>query len=232
MRCIGMINFDRFADHDALADAAASALAEALAVPGARSFAATGGTTPGPTYDRLARSPLAWERITVTLTDDRWVDPSAPESNEALVRSRLLTGPAARAAFLPLKGSRASPEADAAAADPMLRALTPFAAVLLGMGADGHIASMFPGAPGSAAALDPNGDRFCIGVDEASLDPRVPRISLTARALISSALIVVLITGEEKRAVVERIGADRSFNPPAATILRQTRTPVRVLWAA
>ena len=100
------------------------------------------------------------------------------------------------------------------------------------MGADGHIASLFPGAPGLAADLDPAGERYCIGVDQAGLDPRVPRISLTARALMESALIVVLITGEEKRALVERIGREPDYAPPVATILRQSRTPVRVLWAA
>jgi len=226
------MNIESFSDHDALADAAAAILAEALAGPGARSFVATGGTTPGPTYDRLSRRDLDWSRLTVTLSDERWVDPSAPESNEGLVRRRLLTGHAARAGFLALKGDGATPEADAAAAESGLEALAPFAAVLLGMGSDGHIASLFPGAPGLEAALDPQGANWCVGVDQAGLDPRVPRISLTARALLSSALVLILITGKEKRRVVERVAADLRFVPPVATMLRQTRVPVRVFWAA
>ena len=107
----------------------------------------------------------------------------------------------------------------------------PFAAVLLGMGPDGHVASLFPGAAGLSAALDPLQGPLCIGVDEAGLDPRVPRISLTARSLLNAALVIVLITGEEKRVVVERVGADTAFAPPVATILRQAKTPVRILWA-
>jgi 6-phosphogluconolactonase/glucosamine-6-phosphate isomerase/deaminase len=71
-----------------------------------------------------------------------------------------------------------------------------------------------------------------VGVDQAGLDPRVPRISLTARALLSSALVLILITGKEKRRVVERVAADLRFVPPVATMLRQTRVPVRVFWAA
>ena len=133
---------------------------------------------------------------------------------------------------MPLKGDGASPEADAVHAEAKLRALAPFAAVLLGMGADGHIASLFPGAPGLDGALDPQGARWCVGVDEAGLDPKVPRISLTARALLSSAQVVLLITGAEKRLLVERVRSDAGFNPPVATILRQTRVAVRVLWAA
>jgi len=226
------MNIETFASHEALADAAADALSEALMAPGARSFAATGGTTPGPAYDVLASRSLPWADLTVTLTDERWVAPDDPLSNEGLVRARLLKGAAKAAHFLPLKGDGATPEDDAAKADLALRRLLPFAAVLLGMGADGHIASLFPGAPGLAADLDPAGERYCIGVDQAGLDPRVPRISLTARALMESALIVVLITGEEKRALVERIGREPDYAPPVATILRQSRTPVRVLWAA
>ncbi len=227
----GMMTIETFASQSALADAAAGILAAALAASDARSFVATGGTTPGPTYDRLSLHDLGWDRITVTLSDERWVDPTAPESNEGLVRRRLLTHHAARAAFLPLKGRSASPQADAAAAQAGLRSLAPFAAVLLGMGPDGHIASLFPGAPGLAQALDPDGPSWCVGVGMAGLHPKVPRISLTARALLSSAIVVLLITGAEKRRVLDHVASDPAFSPPVATMLRQTRIPVRVLWA-
>jgi 6-phosphogluconolactonase len=226
------MKIESFPDHAALAEGAAEILAEALTGPGSHSLVATGGTTPGPTYDRLARRDLDWKRITVTLSDERWVDPSAPESNEGLVRRRLLTHRAAAASFLALKGRGATPEADASHAEVKLKSLSPFAAVLLGMGSDGHIASLFPDAPGLEASLDPECQHWCVGVDQAGLDPRVPRISLTARALLSSALVVILITGNEKRGVVERVASDGGFNPPVAAILRQTKAPARVLWAA
>lgn len=226
-----MNRIETFADHDALADAAADVIGQALTAPGARGFVATGGGTPGPTYDRLARRGLDWSRLTVTLSDERWVEPASPESNERLIRERLLVDRAAAARFMPLRTSGASPEADAIAAEPGLRELAPFDAVLIGMGEDGHIASLFPGAPGLASGLDPDGERLCVGVERAGLAPFVPRISLTVRALLESRLIVLLISGEAKRAVVERVRLDSAYAPPVAAVLRQGRVPVRILWA-
>lgn len=227
-----MNNIEAFADRNALAGEAAAAIAQALAAPGARSLVVTGGSTPGPAYDRLSKAPLNWSRITVTLTDDRWVDPASSESNEHLLRTRLLVNQAAKADFLPLKGPHVSPSDGALAAEPALRALTSFAAVLLGMGEDGHIASLFPGAPGLGPALDPEGERLCIGVPMSGEEPFVPRISLTVRALLDTRLVVILVSGEAKRAVLDRVRDDLDFKPPVAAILRQTRTPVRVLWAS
>jgi 6-phosphogluconolactonase len=224
------LNIEAFPDHDALADRAAQVIAGALVAPGPRSLIVTGGGTPGPTYDRLAARDLDWAATTVTLTDERWVDPASDLSNEGLVRRRLLVGRAAHAAFLPLKGDGASPEVDALAAESALSGLSPVAS-LVGMGEDGHIASLFPGAPGLDAALDPHGERLCIGVDQAGLDPRVPRISLTVRALLLAARVVFLVTGEAKRALLERVAADAAYSPPVAAIIRQSLAPVQVLWA-
>jgi len=226
-----MSELERFADRDALADAAATAIAYALGPAGPTSLIVTGGTTPGPTYDRLACLDVEWSRVSLTLTDERFVDPLSDESNERLVRGRLLVHHAAAAKFLPLKGAGPTPEDDAKGAEARVKALLPTAAVLIGMGADGHIASLFPGAPDLAAHLDPGGERLCVGVGMSAEKPLVPRISLTVRALLDTALVIVLISGEEKLEVVERITADDAFAPPAAAILRQLHTPVRILWA-
>lgn len=227
-----MTPIELYPDHEALMDAAAAGLAEKLAPAEAHALAVSGGKTPGPVFDRLSRRNLAWERISVTLTDDRFVDSAASESNERLVRQRLLVGKAAQAPFVALKGAGPTPEADAAAAETRIRAILPFAAVLLGMGPDGHVASLFPGGSKLDVGLDFEGERLVIGVDDAPDPPRVARISLTARALAATGLIVLLISGEEKRAVIERIASDIDYAPPAAAILRQDRCPVRILWAA
>jgi len=220
-----------FPDRLAAADAASLQIAQGLRAEGARSLVVTGGASPGPVYDSLSRLEAPWERITVTLSDDRWVDASRPESNERLVRERLLVNHAARARLLPLKGSGATPEDDALAAEPSIAALMPFAAVLLGMGEDGHIASLFPGASGIAEALDPDGPRLCVGVAMSGIEPYLPRISLTVRALSATTGLVLLITGAAKRSIAERVLADPSYDPPVAAILRQNRAPVSILWA-
>jgi 6-phosphogluconolactonase len=222
---------DCFFDRDAQADAAAALLAGALAGAGARSLVVTGGSSPGAVYDRLAALDLDWSDVTVTLSDDRWVDPASPLSNEGLIRRRLLTGQAAKARYVPLKGAAATPQDDAEAVEGVLKGLAPWSAVLLGMGEDGHIASLFPGDPDLAARLDPDGPRWCVGVPVAGLEPFVPRISLTARALLDARLIVLLISGEAKRGLVGQIAANAAFTPPVAAILRQSRIPVSVLWA-
>jgi len=222
---------ETFPSRDALADATADALTEILTAPGVGPLVCAGGSTPGPVYDRLATRDLPWDRLAVTLTDERWVDPTSDESNEKLIRQRLLTGSAARATFLPLKGDGASPEADAAAANTRLRDVPPWSAVLLGMGADGHVASLFPGSSALAAGLDFDAPDLVIAVDQAGLEPFVPRITLTARALVRAGVIIFLVSGEEKRTVIDRIATDPGYAPPAAAFLRQTRCPVRVMWA-
>ena len=221
-----------FPDRESLAEAATKALSDALSGPGPKSLVVAGGSSPGPVYDRLSALDLDWAAVTVTLSDERWVDARSADSNERLVRERLLTGRAATARFLPLKGSGSSPEEDSRAAEPGLRVLTPWSAVLLGMGEDGHIASLFPGDPELAARLDPRGERFCVGVGMSGLPPYVPRITLTVGALLASRLVVLLITGDAKRAVIERVLADPFHSPPVAMILRQRRVPVQILWAA
>jgi 6-phosphogluconolactonase len=213
------------------ADAAAEAIVSRLAPAGPKRLLVTGGSSPGPVFDLLAGADLGWSRVTVTLSDERFVDPTARESNERQVRERLLRDQAAKAAFVPLKGQGPRPDDDACAAEPAIRGLVPFDAVLLGMGEDGHIASLFPGAPGLAETLDPRGERFVIGVATAGLPPYVPRISLTARALFDAKLILLLIAGAPKKEVLERIKVDAAFAPPVAALLKQTQAPVRVLWS-
>ncbi|HTX49711.1 MAG TPA: 6-phosphogluconolactonase [Caulobacteraceae bacterium] len=222
---------ETFATSDLAADTAAEAIVAQLTPPGPKRLVVTGGRSPGPVYDRLAAIDLEWSRITVTLSDDRFVGADSPESNERLVRERLLQGRSAAARFIPLKGAGPTPAADAAAAEPAVQALRPFDAVLLGMGEDGHIASLFPNDPGLAAALDLAGDRAVVGVARAGLAPYVPRISLTLATLLDSRLVVVLTSGEARRALIERAAADLAAGPPVAALLRQTKTPVRVIWS-
>ncbi len=226
----GMI--ERFDTPEALADAAAaatvSALAAGIAARGRGRLVVTGGRSPGAVYDRLAKADLAWDAVDITLSDERFVPVTDPASNEALVRSRLLTGQAAAARFVPLM-RQATSAADAAdQAEPEVAALAPFDMTLLGMGPDGHVASLIPGAEGLEAAMAPGGPRFCLGFDQAIGDPPRPRITLTLAALLQSQAIIILIAGPEKRRVIERALAGADL--PVRALLTQARVPVWVLW--
>src|SRR5579863_5223186 len=153
------MNIETFPTAEAAGQAAADAIIARLAPPGAKRLMVTGGRGPGPVYDRLAAVDLDWSRVALTLSDDRFVPPSSPDSNERLVRERLLQGHAAAARFVPLKDAGPTPHDDAVRAEPAIRSLLPFDVSLLGMGDDGHIASLFPGAPGLSAELDVEGER-------------------------------------------------------------------------
>jgi 6-phosphogluconolactonase len=225
------LKLEPFPTAEAAADAAAAALIAQLTPPGPQRLMVTGGRGPGPVYDRLAAADIDWSRVTVTLSDDRFVPLGAPESNEAMVRARLLQRYAAAARLLALNGHAATPAAAAASIDPFIRELLPFDATLLGMGPDGHIASLYATSVGIAAALDPAGETLAVGVRSPGWGPYVPRVSLTGRALFASRLIVLLVGGDDKRAVIEQVLADPDFMPPVSALIRQTGAPVRILWS-
>ena len=204
---------------DTAADAIAAQLRAGLAARGHASLVATGGRSPGPIYDRLSQQELDWPHVAVTLSDERQVDAGSPNSNARLLRERLFPGPAAAAPFLPLTDY----------AEPALKALMPFDAVLLGMGEDGHIASLIPGSPVLHTAMDPDGAAFTAESPQGFGAPPVPRITLTLAALLQSRAIFLLVAGELKRQAVARAQAGEDL--PVRALLAQDRAPVRILWA-
>jgi 6-phosphogluconolactonase len=226
---------ETFADAQALAEASAAVLADALSRrldegPGNARLMLTGGSTPVACYEVLKDRPLDWGRVELALTDDRFVPPNDPNSNEKLVRDHLLKGPAAAAHLTPLWSDAGSPQDAAAKAEPGIRALGRMDAVLLGVGPDGHICSLFPGSPERAEGMDPDAGRLVIGVPKAEQPPYVPRITLTWPAFMNTDLVVILISGTDKKQVIEAAlaGADM----PVRAVLTQTQVPVRILWAA
>ena len=214
---------ETFASQPELADAAAQAveacLAAALDARARASLVATGGRSPGPVYDRLCQADLDWAHVAVTLSDERHVDVNSPQSNARLLRERLFVGPAAAARFLPLTDY----------AEPALAKLMPFDAVVLGMGEDGHIASLITGSPVLAHAMDPDGQALTAESPAGFGSPPVARITLTLSALLQSRAIFLLIAGEAKRQVIAQAQAGADL--PVRAILGQDRVPVRVFWA-
>jgi 6-phosphogluconolactonase len=220
-----------FASPAALDAALAAQLVEDLGAELARyplgSLAVSGGSTPRNMFRRLAASELDWSRVVITLVDERWVKPTSPDSNEALVRDCLLRERAAAARFVGLK----TPGADCAAAVADVAASIdrlpmPFAAVVLGMGGDGHTASWFPQAANLGLLLDPENPNRVAATDPVTAPH--PRMTLTLAAVLDSRHIHLHITGADKRRVLESAIAQ---GYPVASILTQTRTPVTIWWA-
>lgn len=207
----------------------AAALERRLGSGSKTTLIVSGGTTPVATFEALARQPLDWASVSVVPSDERWVPAGHEDSNEKLVRDTLLTGRAAAATFVPLYADGVSPEQHVARLDKRLAELpSPFACSLLGMGTDGHFASLFPDAPALAEGLDPNSAARCLAVRTAA-SPH-PRMSMTLSALLDSDSIVLLVYGDEKMAVLQRAMADREAYP-VSRLLQQQRTPVEVFWA-
>jgi len=225
--------FLTFPDTAALAEAAAAAIAAALAAGLARegraAMVATGGSSPIGAYQRLSRLPIDWARVEITLSDERWTPPTGADSNERMVRQHLLADAASAARFEALWSSAPTPEAAAERADPLIGAMAPFDIVLLGMGEDGHFASLFPGNPMLALGLDEDSPRSCIAVPAAAPAPPQPRISLTLRALLQARSIVLLISGDAKHRTVEAALAGADL--PVRRLLTQDHAPVSILWS-
>lgn len=218
----------------ALAQSVVDLVGQAVTARGGASLVVSGGTTPGPLFDRLSAVAAPWERVTVTLADERWVAADNPLSNARLVRTRLIRDRASRAKFVGLKTGDAEPELAEPDLDAALRAIArPFDLVLLGLGENGHTASLFPHAQGLAAALNTAEPALARAIrPTAPDDPVPPRMSLSLRALLDSRRIVLLFTGEAKWTVYRQAlepGAPEAL--PVRAVLRQSEVPVEVWWA-
>ena len=165
------------------------------------SFAVPGGTTPGPIFDVLCAASLDWDRVRVFPTDERWVPQEHERSNGRLICDRLLNGRAAAATFLPLYAPVGAPEDVLGDIEVMLTPELPISVLMLGMGADMHTASLFPGAEGLAQALDP---RAPVLTALRPNDMPERRVSLTARVLNGALAKHLVIYGAPKRAALER----------------------------
>lgn len=215
----------------ALAETVAEHLNDGIAARGRAVLAVSGGSTPGRFFAVLGRrKDIEWDKVTVTLVDERWVPETSSRSNAGLVNEKLLQGPAATARFVPLWSGGDEPTDPAIARTNMaINALpTPFDVVILGMGNDGHTASFFPGGDNLAEALTGEGPALAIRAPGAG----EPRVTLTLRRLLDANGLYLHIEGEEKLATLELAAADGPVEDmPIRSVLRQTQTPLTIFWS-
>lgn len=225
----------KFSDSEALSRALSSQLADnlraAIATRGLASLVVSGGKSPARMFELLRVADVDWSRVCIALADERWVDPSDAGSNEKLVRDVLMKDAAAAARFIGLKNAAPTPDLGAVSAwETFARVPRPFDAVVLGMGDDGHTASLFPHSPNLASALNPAAVAGCVGM-WSPVAPH-PRLSLNLNALLDSRRIVLSIPGAEKWQTYTAVSAEGPVQEmPVRAVLRQRRTPVEVMWS-
>lgn len=179
-------------------------------------FCVPGGTTPGPIFDVLCEQDLDWDRVAVVLNDERWVPEDSPRSNTALLRKRLLISKASKATLIPLFKDGVGAEDAMEELSEGLAPHLPISVLLLGMGADMHTASLFPGADNLIAALAADAPLLMPMRAEGAGEPR---ITLTAPVLKAAHNIHVVITGVEKRAALERAQSLPPEDAPIGAVL-------------
>jgi 6-phosphogluconolactonase len=209
-----------------LADTIAQQLDDAIKARGTASLAVSGGSTPVPLFQALSKKPLDWENVIITLVDDRWVAPDSPDSNEALVRTHLLQNEAAQAPFIP---HYQADQPAAASVSTLCKRLSvidgPITTVILGMGNDGHTASLFPCS--SQLELAMNSDRDC----EATKPSTAPysRMTLTPKRLFNSEHRILHMCGDDKLETLSK--ALEINNPKLMPIALFTQQPLTIYWA-
>ena len=213
----------------------ADLLREGIAQNDRASLAVSGGSTPIQLFKSLSTIDLPWEKVTITLVDERWVNPTDPDSNENLVRTHLLQNKAAVALFIGMKNSaRTASEGETESSKRVQKIYLPFDVLLLGMGNDGHTASLFPGAAKLPLATDMNSGKTCMGI--APVTAPHERMTLTLPVILESKQIILHITGQNKKDVLEQaFGEGLMEEMPIRFILRnqtqKQKNNFKIYWA-
>ena len=214
---------------EALAEAVSAELRQRLSRADRVSLVVSGGSTPVPFFDALSRAELDWPRVTVLLADERWVPESDPASNTALVKARLLQNRAAAAQWLPLFVPEAEPRQGVSQIELRLAELElPLDVLILGLGSDGHTASLFPDAPELMQGLAPkDGQRVAIMTPPSQAQTRV---TLTLPVLMSARFTALHVRGEEKLRTLARATVDPG-NWEAMPIRALLRPGLNIYWS-
>ena len=226
------MHFTAFDDSDALAkwlaDNVAETLTTAIDAKGRASLVVSGGSTPGKFFKALSAKDIAWENVAVTLADDRCVPTSSNRSNQRLITLELLQGNAAKAHLVPVYKENCSDE-ELAAIEEEIRSMMDFDVVVLGMGTDGHTASLFPGADNLEKATRQEEPAILMTMNAPGAGE--PRVTLSVPALTSATALFLHIEGDKKRETLDQaLEAGDPAKMPIRFILEQ-RPDLRVIWA-
>jgi len=206
----------------------ASDLVEAIRRNGKASLIVSGGSTPKPLFETLRRIDLPWERVSVGLCDERWVPVDHEESNEQFVKEHLLQENAGKARFVGMYQEGVAPDAaEQKCTETLKKELYPFDVVILGMGTDGHTASLFPGNERLDEAFDLGNKSICIAMKPTTAPHE--RMSLTRAAILSAEHLYLHFEGREKLALYnEVIRGDDMHTFPVRAVLQQELTDIKV----
>jgi 6-phosphogluconolactonase len=215
----------------ALAEKVSNILKEAIAHKGKASIAVSGGSTPKGFFKALSQTDLDWKKVTVTLADERWVDINSSDSNTRLVHENLLQNKASTAKFFHLKqGEDLCPETLTDLNLAANTALLPLDVLILGMGEDGHTASLFPCSEQIASGLDVNNTEALMAVQPTTAPHQ--RITFSFASLSQSKNTFLHICGTSKKDVLNKALADKDiFSMPIRAFLQNDAINTQVYWA-
>lgn len=221
----------------AVANRCSQQLEKMLKRNGKTSFIIPGGSTPGPVFEQLSNSDLDWKNISIAQSDERWVESSHSQSNQGLTERTLLINQAKNATYIAMKNTAPSPAlGETLCNESYQKLISPFGLTMLGMGLDGHFASLFPGCNNLSEALRLDNKNTCIAINAhgCKVAGEYPeRMSLTLRAILCSQLIILLVTGDDKLALLESAKQlNEPMKTPISALLNQTTTPIEIYWCA
>lgn len=229
------LHWHEFSSSDALAETLAGTVREALGDAVRRNgravIAVSGGRTPAAFFSQLSRQKLAWDKVTVTLVDERFVPTKSPRSNARLVARHLLQNEAASAEFVGLYSDSTSVEEAAERAAQAFTALPePLDVVVLGMGGDMHTASFFPDANDIEALLEAKDGPAVLPVQAPSAGE--PRLTLSLKRLSEARFLALHIEGGDKKETLETaLTMPLGPEAPIRAVLEAAATPAHIYWA-
>ena len=214
-----------------LATTITNILADAIKTNGKASIAVSGGSTPKGLFKILSKSELDWSKVTITLADERWVNIDSDASNTRLVHENLLQNNAANAKFFHLKqGEELTPDTLADLNIAAKSSLLPLDVLILGMGEDGHTASLFPCSDEIAAGLAIDNEAALLAVQPKTAPHQ--RISFTFASLITSKNTFLHLCGEGKQTVLaQALAGSDNFEMPIRAFLQHPSVNTQVFWA-